>query len=126
MRSSLHQDMQHSNSGCHDSLQRIMKEKLNPFPHKIQLCQPLEDKNVERCYSFANEMTEAFENGTVDKDQMWFSDEAHFHLHDYVNKENEPPGYCEFTRSSCCSTSSTKTHCLAHNQYTMHYWAHFY
>lgn len=70
------------------SLQRIMNDKVNLFPYKIQLCQPLKDRDVERQYSFANKMIEILENGTVDKNRIWFNDKAHFHLHGYVNKQN--------------------------------------
>ena len=37
---------------------------------------------------------------------------------------NTVTAYCESTHSSCCSTSSIKSHCLVRNQWRMHFWAH--
>lgn len=37
---------------------------------------------------FGNLMVEMFESGKIDIDKIWFSDEAHFHLSGYVNKQN--------------------------------------
>ena len=45
-------------------------------------------KNERGQYSLANEMIETFESGTIAEDQIWFSDEAHFHLHGYFSKQN--------------------------------------
>ena len=75
----------------------IVKRDLNLFPYKIQVHQQLKDVDVNRRLDFANLMLEKIENKEIDISKIWFSDEAHFHLNGYVNKQNyrhwgtEPP-----------------------------------
>ena len=67
---------------------RILKLDLKLFPYHIQVKQKLtaQDKlaRVEMCNWFNNKMEED-ENWI---NNVWFSDEAHFHLDGYVNSKN--------------------------------------
>lgn len=75
----------------------ILKRDLNLFPYKIQVHQQLKDVDVSRRLDFANLMLEKIEKNEINIKKIWFSDEAHFHLNGYVNKQNwrhwgtEPP-----------------------------------
>ena len=70
------------------STARILKLDLKLFPCHIQVKQKLtaQDKlaRVEMCNWFNNKMEED-ENWI---NNVWFSDEAHFHLDGYVNSKN--------------------------------------
>ena len=70
------------------SLQNIIRHKIDFYPYKIQLYQQLTDHDVERRLLFANIMIEKIEKDELDPARTWFSDEAHFHLRGYVNKQN--------------------------------------
>ena len=72
----------------YSSVQRILKEELHMCPYKIQLYQPLKECNVIRRFDFANTLVEKIEREDFDVNRIWFSDEAHFQLHGYVNKQN--------------------------------------
>lgn len=43
---------------------------------------------MEQRLEFANDVVSRIDNNTFDVMKVWFSDEAHFHLDDYVNKQN--------------------------------------
>ena len=68
--------------------QTVSNVNLKLFPHHIQAKQKLtaQDKlaRVEMCNWFNNKMEEG-ENWI---NNVWFSDEAHFHLDGYVNSKN--------------------------------------
>lgn len=70
------------------TLRRILKIDLGLKPYKIQLNQPLKPENCEARFDFANEMIELIENNSIDINRIWFTDEAHFDLNGYVNKQN--------------------------------------
>lgn len=66
------------------TVQRVLKQDLKLHPYKIQLVQALKPADYPTRLTFANEMFERF-NGF---NNIIFSDEAHFHLDGYVNKQN--------------------------------------
>lgn len=70
------------------SLRTIMSDQLNLFPYKIQIYQALTLVDFQRRLDFANQVIPLLENGTIDLEKLWFSDEAHFYLAGYVNKQN--------------------------------------
>ena len=70
------------------SLANIVRHELNLYPYKIQLYHQMVDHDVSRRFDFANVIIEMMESGQLDPRQIWFSDEAHFHLRGYVNKQN--------------------------------------
>lgn len=69
-------------------LQDIVRHKIDFYPYKIQLYQQLTDHDVERRFNFANVMIEKIERWELDPTMIWFTDEAHFHLRGFVNKQN--------------------------------------
>lgn len=76
---------------CHvgkTSVHTIMRKSLNLFPYKIQTQQPLQTSSVENRKQFANDLLEMIDRGNIDVNCIWFSDEAHFHLDGFVNKQN--------------------------------------
>lgn len=69
------------------TLRRIMKKELKLYPYKIQMFQELTEYDAARRLSFANNILSQFEDNLIDPDTIWFSDEAHFWMSGYVNKE---------------------------------------
>lgn len=66
------------------SVQRILQNDLRFHAYKIQIVQALKATDYPLRLAFAREMLLQFENF----DDMFFSDEAHFHLDGYVNRQN--------------------------------------
>lgn len=72
----------------HMTVQRILKEDLNLFPYKIQCQQPLKEIDITRRRDFANLMIRRIESNRIDPKNIWFTDESHFWLDGYVNRQN--------------------------------------
>jgi hypothetical protein len=70
------------------SLWKILQKELNMYPYKIQVQQPLNQRDVTRRLEFANKIVEMVESKELDPRKIIFSDEAHFQLNGYVNKQN--------------------------------------
>lgn len=70
------------------SLHRIIKIKLKLYPYKIQVFHELADFDMERRLEFARQMIDSILNRSIKTNRIWFSDEAHFWLTGYVNKQN--------------------------------------
>lgn len=66
------------------SLQRILNLDLKLHPFKIQVIQKLKEQDFAARLAFAQEMLDRFTNF----DNILFSDEAHFHLNGFVNRQN--------------------------------------
>jgi len=66
------------------SLRRILGKDLKLHPYKLQVVQELNPNDHHLRRAFAKTMLERFEN----LNNILFSDEAHFHLCGYVNKQN--------------------------------------
>jgi hypothetical protein len=66
------------------SEQRIMKSDLNLYPYKMTVLPKLTVQNKHQRMTFA----EWAQNNEVSFNDVWFSDEAHFHLDGVVNKQN--------------------------------------
>ena len=66
----------------------IMRKDLQLFPYKIQLTQYISPAAISARLDFANLMIEKMERGEIDFGKIIFSDEAHFHLEGYVNRQN--------------------------------------
>lgn len=67
---------------------RIMNEDLNLFPYKLQTVQPLPNDAPARRSDFANLILEAVDENRLNLSNVWFTDEAHFWLGGYVNRQN--------------------------------------
>lgn len=70
------------------SVQRILRKDLGIFPYKIQVGQRLERSDIERRFNFANEICQLIDEEGFDLNKIIFSDEAHFYLDGYVNRQN--------------------------------------
>lgn len=67
---------------------RILKKDLSLHPYKIQLTQELKPADHGQRRAFANWILQMNANDNNFCDKIIFSDEAHFHLNGYVNKQN--------------------------------------
>ncbi|XP_015793382.1 uncharacterized protein LOC107369929 [Tetranychus urticae] len=69
---------------------RINRKDLNIFPYKMQVGQPLEQESCEKRVAFANEICEVLDtpDSPMDPSKIIFSDEAHFWLNGFVNRQN--------------------------------------
>ncbi|EZA55534.1 hypothetical protein X777_03788 [Ooceraea biroi] len=65
-----------------------MKKDLSLFPYKIQTMQHLNEASITQRLDFANTFIDQYDNGQIDPNFIWFSDEAHFWLDGYVNRQN--------------------------------------
>ena len=65
-----------------------MKKELKLYPYKIQMFQELTEHDAERQLCFSHLILSKFEDLSIDPGKIWFSDEAHFWLSGYVNKQN--------------------------------------
>ena len=65
-----------------------MRHDLNLWSYKIQDQQQIKEVDVTRRFEFTNLMLEKIDLGIININNIWFSDEAHFHLNGYVNKQN--------------------------------------
>ena len=70
------------------SVHRILKKDLLLFPYKIQCVQELKEKDARTRMEFSNAFLRLCENDMSVIDNLFMSDEAHFHLNGYVNKQN--------------------------------------
>lgn len=70
------------------TLRRIMKKELKLYPYKIQMFQELTEYDAQRRLAFANNILSQFEDDLIDPGKIWFTDEAHFWMSGYVNKQN--------------------------------------
>ncbi|GBN73493.1 hypothetical protein AVEN_245442-1 [Araneus ventricosus] len=71
-----------------ESVRQIVVADLQLFPYKIQIHQRLSQRSVEQRLEFANTIVEMIDNDQFDVNMLWCSDEAHFHLDGYVNRQN--------------------------------------
>ncbi|XP_020297470.1 uncharacterized protein LOC109862000 [Pseudomyrmex gracilis] len=67
---------------------RMMTEDIDMFPYKIQMLQTLSPLNEEKRLAFATTFGAYLSQKRGNLPYIWFSDEAHFWLNGYVNKQN--------------------------------------
>lgn len=70
------------------STYRIITRELQLFPYKVQTHQPISIQAQSQREDFANIISDMIDRWEIEADDIWFSDEAHFHLDGYVNKQN--------------------------------------
>ena len=70
------------------SLHRILKHFLNMRPYKISSHQLLSERSIGQRVKFCQTITEMFEDRELHEKFIIFTDEAHFYLNGYVNKQN--------------------------------------
>lgn len=70
------------------SLRRILRKDLGMTPYKVQLVQELKPHDHPLRFRFARWANEKLHDDVDFAQKIIFSDEAHFHLGGYVNKQN--------------------------------------
>ena len=70
------------------SLRRILKKDLHLFPYKIQLVQKLLSRDHNQRLKYSSVILNLAREIDNFSEKMIMSDEAHFHLSGYVNKQN--------------------------------------
>ncbi|GBL70488.1 hypothetical protein AVEN_217785-1 [Araneus ventricosus] len=71
-----------------ESVRQIVVADLQLFRYTIQIHQRLSQRSVEQRLEFVNSIVEMIDNDQFDVNMLWRSDEAHFHLNGYVNRQN--------------------------------------
>jgi len=71
------------------SMQRILHKDLNFHPYKIVIIQELNDRNMAN-HRISSEQLLKIRNDDGVINTLLMTDEAHFHLSGYVNKQNYP------------------------------------
>ena len=66
----------------------ILKKDLNLFAYKIQLLQHFPPNTEVKRLAFANKIADMIDNDEIDPRKIWFTDEAHFYLDGYINRQN--------------------------------------
>ena len=74
---------------CDRSVRRILRKGLNFHPYKIATVQELSDRDMADRRISSEQLLEMLNEGSV-INTVLMTDEAHFHLSGYVNKQN----YC--------------------------------
>jgi hypothetical protein len=67
---------------------RIVRGDIGLFPYKIHILQQLTELNKENRLKFAVEFTEVLSERPRLLNDIWFTDECHFWMNGYVNKQN--------------------------------------
>ena len=70
------------------SVHRILSEELKLHPYKIQVVQHLNETDYEKRMNLSVELLAKIRDNEDFLRLLWMSDEAHFHLSGYVNKQN--------------------------------------
>ncbi|XP_043224374.1 uncharacterized protein LOC122382732 [Amphibalanus amphitrite] len=70
------------------SLLRILKKDLKMKPYKVTTCQKLSQKHMMERRAFAAWLTDEDSKNPDFAQNIWFSDEAHFHLDGSVSSQN--------------------------------------
>lgn len=68
------------------TMHHIICHSLHMYLYKIQTHQLLSGDAIHACWNFANVMLQLWMRMKSIL-EMWFSDEAHFHLYGFVNKQ---------------------------------------
>jgi hypothetical protein len=70
------------------STYRIIREDIKLFPYRIQMQQALFEADKARKVDFYGDLMMLLEDNAAVLQSIWLSDEAHFHLSGFVNKQN--------------------------------------
>lgn len=71
-----------------ESVRRILHFDLHFHPYKLQIVQELKDNDYQLRLNLCHKFMELMNQDNEFLDGLWMSDEAHFHLTGYVNKQN--------------------------------------
>jgi hypothetical protein len=71
-----------------ESVRKIMKYSLKLFPYKIQFVAKIPDSAINKRLNFSLKMLEINSVNSSFIDNIWFTDESHFYIDGYINKQN--------------------------------------
>lgn len=71
-----------------ESVRRILHFDLKCHPYKLQIVQELKENDHQLRLEFCQQIMTNINEDNEFLDKLWMSDEAHFHLTGYVNKQN--------------------------------------
>jgi len=71
------------------SAHRVLREDLKKYPYKIQPGHELKEHHIAERQRLASEICELIDRKILDPMKLISSDEAHFHLCGYINKQND-------------------------------------
>ncbi|XP_025016781.1 uncharacterized protein LOC112538930 [Tetranychus urticae] len=71
-----------------ETLRVMLRRFLKMFPYKISVGQKLTPAAMEKRTAFSSQVYQMIETSQFNHEDIIFSDEAHFHLDGYVNKQN--------------------------------------
>ena len=69
-------------------MRRILHNDLHYHPYKIQIVQALNTHDYGARVRFCQEMLDLINEDEDLVNNIWVSDEAHFHVSGFVNKQN--------------------------------------
>ena len=102
------------------SIQRMLRKDIRMYPYKIQVVHNLEPQDYDSRMEMCETLLHHYETDPAIMEQLWFSDEALFHLSGRVNRHNtrfwgteNPVEVREYKRDSpklvaWCAISSTR------------------
>lgn len=71
------------------SVKRMLHKDLHMTAYKIHRAQQLKPLDKVKRLTFAREVLRLMEQGALDPHKIWFSDECHFDLQGYSNRQND-------------------------------------
>ena len=71
-----------------ECVRRILHVDLKFHPYKLQIVQELKENDHQLRLEFCQQIMTNINEDNEFLDKLWMSDEAHFHLTGYVNKQN--------------------------------------
>ena len=70
------------------SIHRMLRKDIKAFPYKLQIVHKLEEEDNDRTVEMCKTLLYYYENDPSILDNIWFRDEAVFHLSGRVNRHN--------------------------------------
>ena len=72
----------------YSTVQRTLRNYIDFFPYKVQSMQSLTGQNIASRLVFARMVKSKIDRREINIIRVWSSNEAHFYLNEYVNKQN--------------------------------------
>lgn len=82
------------------TVRRILHDDLNLHPNKMQVVHVLSPGDYPICIGFCKHMLQLFEDDLQLTDNLWMTNETHFHFSRFFNKHN----------FRCCTTANPQQH----------------
>ena len=72
----------------YSTVQRALRNHIDFFVYEVQSMQSLTGLNFASRLAFARMVKSKIDRREININRVWFLDEAHFYLNEYVNKQN--------------------------------------